>query len=109
MHCGEEIVAHSTYRKVQLQDLKVYHKVLLSHDMFLHSFISLDNAEGETRLLCCYCRSCKTSSAYLLWEGVHCTETFYEFIILNVRQLANLIAVRQYFYSIYQTLSRGTW
>ena len=59
LHYGEEIVVHSAYRKIQLQNNKVYHKILLSHDISLQ-LTSLDKAEGEPRLLCCYRRSCKT-------------------------------------------------
>jgi len=39
------------------------HYSLLPHDISLQ-FTSLDNVEGEPRLLCCYCRSYKTLQLY---------------------------------------------
>jgi len=39
------------------------HCSIWSHDVFLQ-FAGLDNTEGEPRLLCCYCRSCKTLQLY---------------------------------------------
>ena len=60
------------------------HCSVLSCDMFLYGFTSLDNANREPRLLGCYC-SCKTLQLYFSEKVRLCVH------YSNVRQLANLI------------------
>ena len=50
-------------RPTMLYSVTQSHCSIWSHDVFLQ-FAGLDNAEGEPRLLYCYCRSCKALQLY---------------------------------------------
>ena len=56
-------------RPTMLYSVTQSHCSIWSHDVFLQ-FAGLDNTEGEPRLLCYDCRSCKTLQLYFS-ESVH--------------------------------------